>query len=351
MQLVAQIAERVSSAADERSARHAFRRAFNQLRSQLPLYPTGSRPSEVFESSATSVRSLGASCLPLAIAVAMHLYPYCVLKCVPIPLLSVARLKRAMLLRTIQNRSLLLANTGSERIHGSSTPLVATRSADGMRIDGRCEYMSLSSVADIVLFKAHLADSNHAVLCAADVRASTVQIGRWRFSGAMELSDTSPVTFVGHRVPDGHYLIVPDDAGLGCISDYQRSWFHLFIAEIYLARVEHLGGKRSDEMTHLRRESLRLLDGFEMGADIRPLVQTTAALKLRVSMLSQGTAAELRRRGRAAEAGGLSYIKSQPTADEKILASFRPSPAASSLPRPHQASALPGSVPAGASCA
>ena len=341
MELVAQIAERVSGALDERAARHAFRRSFDQLRSQLPLYPTGSRPSEVFESAATTVRSLGASCLPLAIAVAMHLYPFCVLTCVPIPLLSVARLKRAMLLRTIRNRSLLLANTGSERTNGTGSPLLATKSENGVRIDGRCEYMSLSSVADIVLFKAQLADSNHAVLCAADVRASTVRIGRWRFSGAMELSDTSPVTFASHRVPKGHYLIVPDDAGLGCISDYQRSWFHLFVAEIYLARVEHLGGTRSDEIARLRRESLRLLDDFAIGTDVQPLLQTTAALKLRVSMMSQTMAAALRSRGRAAEAGGLGYIKSQPTADEKIRASFRPSPAASSLRAPRRASELP----------
>lgn len=331
--LVAQIAARVSDAADERAARHAFRRSFNQLRSQLPLYPTGSRPSAVFESAAAAARSLGASCLPVAIAVAMHLYPLCVLQCVPIPLLSVARLKRAMLLRTIRSRSLLLANTGSERTDGSGSPLIATKAADGIRIDGRCEYLSLSSVADIVLFKAQLADSNHAVLCAADLRASTVRIGQWKFSGAMELSDTSSVTFVGHRVPDGHYLIVPDDAGLGCISDYQRSWFHLFIAEIYLARVEHLrsacglpqaaehSASRS-EVARLRQQSLQLLDQFSIGTDVGPLTRTTAALKLRVSMLSQTTAAALRSRGFAAEAGGLGYIRSQPTADAKILRGF-----------------------------
>jgi hypothetical protein len=324
MELVAQIAMDVSDAADERAARHAYRRSFNRLRSQLQLYPDGSRPSEVFENAAATVRSLGANCLPLAIAVAMHLYPFCVLQSVPIPLLSVARLKRAMLLRTIRNRALILANTGSERSHGTTTAPIATRAADGMRIDGRCEYLSLSSVADIVLFKAQLADSNHVVLCAADLRASTVHIGPWKFSGTMELSDTSAVTFVNHRVPEGHYLIVPDDAGLGCINDYQRSWFHLFIAEIYLARVEHLGGSRTDEVTTLRRESLRLLDEFAVGADVEPLVRTTAALKLRVSMITQATAATLRSRGLAAEAGGLGYIKSQPTADHKILESLSP---------------------------
>jgi hypothetical protein len=333
MELVAEIVTQVSEAADERAARHAYRRSFSRVRSQLQLYPVGSQPSEVFEQAAATMRPLGATCLPLAIAVAMHLYPFCVLQCVPIPLLSVARLKRALLMRTIRNRSLLLANTGSERIHGSSTPLLATRSADGIRIDGRCEYLSLSSVADIVLFKAQLAGSDHAVLCAAELRASTVRIGQWKFSGPMELSDTSSVTFVGHRVPDGHYLIVPDDAGLGCISDYQRAWFHLFIAEIYLARVEHLRSacgltETSEhtasrlEVSRLRQQSLRLLDAFLMGADVGPLTRATAALKLRVSMMSQTTAAALRSRGLAAEAGGLGYIKSQPTADEKILRSF-----------------------------
>lgn len=360
MELVAQIAARVGDAADERAARHAYRHSFDRLRAELPLYPVGSQPSEVFEQAAATVRSLGATCLPLAIAVAMHLYPFCVLQCVPIPLLSVARLKRALLLRTIRNRSLLLANTGSERTHGSSTPLIATRSTDGVRIDGRCEYLSLSSVADIVLFKAQLAGSDYAVLCAADLRASTVRIGRWKFSGPMELSDTSPVTFVGHRVPNGHYLIVPDDAGLGCISDYQRAWFHLFIAEIYRARVEHLGAASGDEVSQLRQQSLRLLDVFSAGTDVGPLLRTTAALKLRVSMLAQATAVALRSQGLAAEAGGLGYIKSQPTADEKILRTFgaaslgvssRPLPAVSSLPRRHQASALPVAVPTDASCA
>jgi hypothetical protein len=330
MELAAEIASRVSDAADERAARHAYRRSFSQLRPQLSMYPVGSRPSEVFEQAAQTVRSLGATCLPLAIAVAMHLYPFCVLQCVPIPLLSVASLKRALLLRTIRNRQLILANTGSERSNGTTTPLIATRSADGVRIDGRCEYLSLSSVADIVLFKAQLENSNHAVLCAADLRASTVRIGQWKFSGEMELSDTSAVTFVGHRVPNGHYLIVPDDAGLGCISEYQRSWFHLFIAEIYLARVEHLRHSYDlperdagrSEIANLRRHSLQLLDDFRAGADVAPLTRMTAALKLRVSMLAQTTAAVLRSRGLAAQAGGLGYIKSQPTADLKILRGF-----------------------------
>jgi hypothetical protein len=66
----------------------------------------------------------------------------------------------------------------------------------------------------------------------------------------------------------------------------------------------------------------------------------TATLKLRVSMLSQATAAALRSRGLAGQAGGLGYIKSQPTADRKILTGFGncgvPAKAGIHLPRMHR---------------
>src|SRR5258705_407094 len=94
--------------ADEIAARNAYREGFNLLRSQLPMYPLcGPRASAIFESAASTVRILAARCLPLGMAVAMHLYPLCVLQCVPLPLLSSARFKRTMLLRTIRNRSLI----------------------------------------------------------------------------------------------------------------------------------------------------------------------------------------------------------------------------------------------------
>ena len=110
--------------------------------------------------------------------------------------------------------------------------------------------MSLASVADVVFFKARLADSHETVLCAADLRADTVRIGGWRF-GSMRLSDTSSVTFTRHRVPHGRYVLVADDDVLRCTSDYQRCWFHLFVADVYLARLERLhqvhGLRRSGE--------------------------------------------------------------------------------------------------------
>ena len=338
-QLIAQFIERVNGTADEPAARNAYREGFHLLRSQLPMYPAfGPRASATFESAANTVRILAARCLPLGMAVAMHLYPLCALQCVPLPLLNPARFKRAMLLRTIRNRSLIVANAGSERAHGPDQPLIATPCADGMRVDGTYEYMSLASVADIVFFKAQL-DSDRAVLCAADLGADSVQIGKWKFSGSMRLSDTCSATFSGHVVPHGRYLPVPDNDGLRCISDYQRCWFHLFLAEMYLARLEHLqrlwGLPRSaehvvslNEMSRLREYSLHLLDHFSPGADIERLTKTTSALKLRVSLMTQSTVTELRSREArtaadarqlAADASELSYIKSQPTADERIL--------------------------------
>jgi hypothetical protein len=335
--LIAELARQVQGAADEAAARERFRREFDRLRCKLVMYPaSGCRASDVFESTAQTARLLATRCLPLAIAIVMHLYPLCVLQCVPMPFMSPARFKRAMLLRAVRSRSLVLANAGSERSIAADQTLTARECADGIRIDGTYDYMSLSSVADIVLFKARVLDSDRMVLCAADLAADSVKIGSWKFNGNMRLSDTSSVTFTNHRVPQGRYLLVPDDANLRCISDYQRCWFHLFLAEMYLARVEHLHRVWSlpstaehvvsvHEVARLREYSLRLLDDFASDMKVAALLQTTSALKLRVSLLAQATSGVLRSRSEptaAADAAELAYIKSQPTADDRILRSL-----------------------------
>jgi hypothetical protein len=342
-QLVSEFIERMKGAGDGPAARDAYREGFARLRSQLEIYPvSGRHASVIFESAAKTARNLSAGCLPLGVAVAMHLYPLCVLQCIPLPLLSVARFQRARLLRTIRNRSLILANTGADRARGVHDSLVAREDPDGIRIEGTCEYMSLASVADVVFFKARLADSKGTVLCAADLRADSVQIGAWKFSGSMRLSDTSAVTFARHLVPHGRYVLVADDEVLRCTSDYQRCWFHLFLAEIYLARIERLHLvwtlRRSadeimslNELSQLRAYALRLLDDFSSGSDIQPLQKTTSAMKLRVSLMAQAMVTALRGREDLipadaqqlrADASELGYIKWQPTADEIILRSI-----------------------------
>jgi hypothetical protein len=342
-QLVTELLERVNGAGDGPAVREAFREGFQRLRSQVEMYPVpGRHASLVFESAAQTVRALAAGCLPLGIAVAMHLYPLCVLQCMPLPLLSFARFQRAMLLRTIRHRSLILANAGGERTRGAGPSLIAHPDGDGIRIDGTFEYVSLATVADVVLFKARVENSDCTALCATDLRAESVRIGDWRFSGSMRLSDTSSVTFEGHRVPHGRYVILADDDALRCTSDYQRCWFHLFLAELYLARLERLhevwGLRRSaeqimslNELSQLREYALRLLDDCSAGSEIQPLKKTTSAMKLRVSLMAQSTTASLREREDLtpadaqqlrADASELCYIRSQPTADEIILRSL-----------------------------
>jgi hypothetical protein len=341
--LVTEFIERMNVAGDGPAAREAYRDGFNLLRSQLEMYPvSGRHASVVFESAAKTARNVAAGCLPLGIAVAMHLYPLCVLQCIPMPLLSFARFQRAILLRAIRNRSLIVANAGGERTQGVQHCVLARHDAEGVRIDGTFEYMSLATVADVVFFKARLVNSNCTVLCAADLRVDSARIGGWRFSGSMRLSDTSSVTFAGHRVPHGRYVLVAGDEVLRCTSDYQRCWFHLFLAEMYLARLERLhhvwGLRRSaeqimslNELSQLREYALRLLDDFSSGSDIQPLKKTTSAMKLRVSLMAQSTMTLLRgregltpadARQLRADASELCYIKTQPTADDIILRSI-----------------------------
>jgi hypothetical protein len=243
-----------------------------------------------------------------------------------------------MLLRTIRKRALILANAGSERTRSAGDCVVARQDAHGIRIHGTFEYMSLASVADVALFKVRLTHDGSTVLCAADLRASSVRTGDWKFSGSMRLSDTAPVTFDDHPIPHGRYMPIAGREELSCASEYQRCWFHLFLADAYLARLERLhegwGLRRSaeeivslNELSQLREYGLRLLDEYSW-SDLERLKKTTSAMKLRVSLMAQSTQAALRSRQRAAprhalqleeDASELGYIKSQPTADETIL--------------------------------
>jgi alkylation response protein AidB-like acyl-CoA dehydrogenase len=340
--LLAELVERVEGAGDGPAAREAYRHGFARLRARLEMYPAGGTPSAIFASAARTTTALSASCLPLGVAVAMHLYPLCVLQSMPLPLLSLARFQRAVLLRTIRRRALVLANAGGERARGSEHTVVARRDGDGIRVDGTFEYMSLATVADVVLFKAPLAGGAGTVLCAADLKGDSVRIGGWRFAGSMRLSDTSPVTFTGHRVPSGRYVVVADDGVVRCTSDYQRCWFQLLLADAYLARLDRLhrgwGLTRSaehlmslNELAQLRQYALRLLDDHTTGSGVEPLKDTTSAMKLRVSRMAQaamGALGELAERTPAgaprlrADAAELGYIRWQPTADEIILRSI-----------------------------
>jgi len=296
------------------------------------LHPAESTVSATFEAAARTARAVAAQCLPLGIAVVMHLYPLCALRCVTLPWWSAANFRRLNLLRTIERGSLILANAGSERTAGAHRPVTLSRTRAGIRVDGTYDYVSLANVADVVLFNAPLAQSTCTIFCAADLRSGSVHIGGSRFGGGMRLSDTCSVTFENHLVSMDRHIVVPSDAALKCVAQYQRSWFHLLLGESYLARIDLL--RRTWNMPHtiaeiaslnelacLREYALKLLNETDASRGTESLSRITAAMKLRVSWLAQSTAVALS--GCDDDAvSELSYFRRQPTSDERILKSI-----------------------------
>ena len=314
------------------ACREDFCRGFQRLRAEHALHPAGASASAIFESAADSARAVAAECLPLGVAVVMHLYPLCVLRCIPLPWWSAANIRRIKLLRDIDHHSLLLANAGSERTTGTQAPVKAARTGDGYRVDGTYEYVSLSHVADVVLFSAPLRGSPNSVFCAADLRGESVRIGPPRFSGSMKLSDTCSVTFDNHHVPADRCIVVPGESALTCMAQYQRSWFHLLLGEAYLARLEALHRQWAlpraaefvaslNELVFLKKYSLCLLNEASSPSVVESLSRVTAAMKLRISWLAQATAATMRSRDESA-ASELGFISRQPTSDDRILRSI-----------------------------
>lgn len=293
------------------------------------MHPVEAKASAVFESAADSARAVSAECLPLGIALVMHLYPLCAARCVALPWWSPANLQRALLLRAVDRQSLILANAGSERTGGTQAPVTLQRAPGGVLVNGTFDYMSLAHVADLVLFSAPLAGSRLTMFCAADLHCETVRIGPSKFGGSMKLSDTSSVTFENHRVPTHRCIEIPDDGALTCIAQYQRSWFQLLLGEAYLARMDALHRQWSlpraseflaslNELQFLKKYALCLLNEASTPSVVDVLSRVTAAMKLRTSWLAQATAVTLRGLDDAS-AKELGYLRLQPTSDERIL--------------------------------
>ena len=331
---IAELVADQARAPDDAARCESFRRGFAGLRADLDLHPAGSTAARTFAAAAATARAVAVDCLPLGIAVVMHLYPLCALRCVPLPWWRQGGLRRSRLLRSIDGRALILSNAGSERTAGAHAPVIATRTRDGIRVDGSFDYVSLANVADLVLFSAPLAGSERKAFCAADLSGDSVCIGGGRFGGSMRLSDTCPVTFDNHRVTPECFIEVPNETALTCMAQYQRSWFHLLLGESYLSRIEHLrrqwGLARPveqvaslNELAQLREYALRLLDGTTASGNVESLSRVTAAIKLRISLHAQSTAAAIRNLD-ATAAAELGFLGRQPTSDERILRSIAP---------------------------
>jgi alkylation response protein AidB-like acyl-CoA dehydrogenase len=329
---IAELVAEVGRATDDRAWALAFRLGFGRLGQELQLHPAGSRASARFASAAATARGVGADCLPLGIALVMHLYPLCALRCVPLPWWSAAHRRRVRLLRAVESHALILANAGSERAAGAHEPVTLARTREGIRIDGTYDYVSLAHVADVVLFSAPLVSERRVLFCVADLRADSVTLGASRFGGSMRLSDTCSVTFADHRVPADRFIEIPGDSALQCMAQYQRSWFELLLGETYLARMDRLHQQwrlprpieqraSLNELAQLREYSLRLLDDAGSSQAVQSLSRVSAAMKLRISWLAQATATAVRNFDEVA-ATELGFLRRQPTSDERILESL-----------------------------
>jgi hypothetical protein len=340
-QRISRFVAAVNAAGSEQQSRELFRLGFSRFASELRMYPpAGQSPSNVYEVISSESRTVASVCLPLAIALTMHWYPLCALQCASLTPFSLARIHRALLLRRVRANNLVIANAGSERAAGAQEPIVATLVREGVHLRGTYGYMSLASVADVVLMKARLQGDGRELLCVADLRSPTVRTGSWQFSGSMRLSDTASVTFEDHLVPHGRYLILPQSDAVQCLSEYQRSWFHLLIGDVYMARVERLYLEHGIEVTsqdrverneiaHLRAYCLCLLDDFAAQRDAARLLLATSTLKLRISRLARSASVLMSQiavhKGDAAlrsHAAELEFIQRQPTADHKIIESL-----------------------------
>jgi alkylation response protein AidB-like acyl-CoA dehydrogenase len=324
----------VALATGEHAKRHAFRGGFQRLRGTLDLHPAGRTAATTFDAAASTTARVAEASLPLGIALVMHLYPLCVLRWVPLPWWTRGGHRRNRLLALIDEEELILANAGGERAGDGICTVTVSREPDGVRANGTFDYVSLASVADLVLFSAPATTGDHVVFCAAEMRRNAVSIGESRFDGRMWLSDTHSVSFEDHFVATSSSIEVPTPGPLSTMAQYQRSWCQLLLGECYLARAQRLEAQwalpgntsRKAALNELRMMKLyarHLLDTASSASAIEELAKVSAAIKLKVSWLAQETAAALKPLD-PDSAKELGFLRLQPTADDRILQSLEP---------------------------
>ena len=216
----------------------------------LPFIPceekkVGAMHNQCFE----VLEELGQLSIPVALALSMHYYVLAAIASYPLAKTSKSFWKRELLLNKIKKEQALIANTGSVRTYGDPSvnhKIWATKATNGYLVNGKAPFMSLSEIADYLVFTATLDQGQQAVFF-APYNKDQIEFGEAIFGKAMLGSFTKSLTF--HKLEVAHTSVIGLQEGAKGNAEnealvYQRAWFQSLAAAPYLggalAMIEHL---------------------------------------------------------------------------------------------------------------
>ncbi|WP_103070274.1 acyl-CoA dehydrogenase family protein [Aquimarina sediminis] len=204
----------------------------------LPFIPCYEKNTGiVYQECFRILHEIGGMSIPVSVALSMHYYVLASLSCYPFSKKSTQYWKREFLLKKIRNEKLLIANTGSVRtFEGISNKknIVAQKEKGDYVINGEAPYMSLSGVADYLVFTAELQEDAKAVFF-VPAKDSRIEFYDTAFGDTMLGSLTKSVKFRDLQVDSANVIKLDNAIEERCeILVYQRSWFQALVSAPYL---------------------------------------------------------------------------------------------------------------------
>ncbi|WP_035090472.1 acyl-CoA dehydrogenase family protein [Aquimarina macrocephali] len=205
---------------------------------RLPFIPCHEKNTEtVYQECFRILHRIGEISIPVSVALSMHYYILASLSSFPFPKKSIQYWKREVLLKKIEKEQILIANTGSVRTFkevSGNKDIVAQKERNFYIINGRAPYMSLSGVADYLVFTATLTNETKAVFF-LPANDDKIEFEDAVFGDTMKGSFTKSVTFKNLVVSSTNVIKLDTTNEDGCeLLIYQRSWFQALVPGSYL---------------------------------------------------------------------------------------------------------------------
>lgn len=185
------------------------------------------------------LEELGQVSIPVAVALSMHYYVLATIASYPLAKTSKSFWKRELLLNRLKKEKALIANTGSVRTYddlSTNAKIRASRVTDGYLVQGKAPFMSLSGIADYLVFTASLAQGKQAIFF-APFTADQIVLGEDIFGDVMQGSFTKSIRFNDLEVPHASVIGLEEESqntSENASLVYQRSWFQSLAAAPYL---------------------------------------------------------------------------------------------------------------------
>lgn len=195
-------------------------------------------PGDLLRQSFDAAMAVGAHSIPLGVAVAMHLYMLGAMATYPLDN-RLARSRREAMLKQVLEQRWLVANSGSDTEVRSAdsgpASMTAEFTAGGVRIAGRKTFVSMATVADLLVFTASDRTSGIPISLFTPLRG----MGGIRLEDSPFpefLSETGTRSIVIDRVMLPLDNIISGGANVAFCNAhaYQRMWFCALIPAVYL---------------------------------------------------------------------------------------------------------------------